>query len=54
MGLASCDLFTNEEVLTNVFLFSPTVGLEPYNDNFENLGFETSSIIYNLGDLAVI
>jgi hypothetical protein len=54
MGLASCDLFTNEEIFANVFFFTPTVGLEPYNDNFENLGFESASMIYNLGDLAVI
>jgi hypothetical protein len=54
MGLASCDLFTNEEVFTNVFFFTPTVGLEPYNDNFENLGLDSASMVYNLGDLAVI
>jgi hypothetical protein len=54
MGLASCDLFTNEEIFAKVFFFTPTVGLEPYNDNFESLGFESASMIYNLGDLAVI
>jgi hypothetical protein len=54
MGLASCDLFTNEEIWRTVFHFEPSQGMEPYNDNFDALGFETSSIIYNLGDLAII
>lgn len=54
MGLASCDLFTDEEIFKTAFNYNPTVGLDSYNDNFDSLGFGSASIVYNLGDLAVI
>ena len=54
MGLAALDLFTNDTIFTEVLCYVPTVGLDPYNEQFEELGFETSSLVYNLGDLSLI
>jgi hypothetical protein len=53
-GFASADLFTSDEFFTEVLHFYPTVGLEPYNDNFDELGFGTKSMVYNLGDISII
>ena len=54
MGLAACDLFTNEEIFQKVFLYVPTVGLEEYNESFGSLGFDTTNLFYNLGDIALV
>jgi len=52
--LASCNLFTDEAIFQQVFYFEPTLGLDPYNDSFDTLGFGSASMVYNLGDLAII
>ena len=54
MDIASGDLFTSEEMFMKWFFFNPVEGLDSYNDNFDALGFGTSNIIFNMGDLAVI
>jgi hypothetical protein len=54
MGLASCDLVTNDHVWGFLdYEPSEELTLTPYNDRFEELGFETKSMVYNLGDLAL-
>jgi hypothetical protein len=55
MGLASCDLVTNDYVFINILHYEPSEGLtlSPYNDRFEELGFDSMSMVYNLGDLAL-
>ena len=54
VDLASCDLFTDEEIFRQVFLFEPAYGLDPYDDSFDSIGFGSASIIFNMGDLAVV
>jgi hypothetical protein len=56
MGIASCDLVTNDYVFVEILYYEPTSEqtLTPYNESFEDLGFETKSMVYNLGDLALI
>jgi hypothetical protein len=33
---------------------SSELTLTPYNDSFEDLGFDSLSIVYNMGDLSVL
>jgi hypothetical protein len=56
MGLASCDFVTNDYVFVNILLYEPSeeLTLTPYNDRFEELGFDSMSMVYNLGDLSLI
>ena len=48
------DLFTNDTIFKEVLNYNPTSGLDPYNDSFNDLGFDSMSMVYNLGDLSII
>ena len=54
LDLAVLDIFTSEEIFSETFNYTPTIGLEEYGDRFTLLGYDTMSVVYNLGDLAII
>jgi hypothetical protein len=56
MGLASCDFATSDYVFNEVLFYSPqnALTLTAYNEKFNNLGFDSMSMVYNMGDLSLI
>ena len=54
MGIASAEIYTDEDFFIDNFGFDPEIGLEPYTDQFEILGFESAVFIFNMGDLNII
>ena len=54
MAIASIDMITDESVFEDTFSYLPLYGMESYDEEFANLGFETCSFVYNMGDLAIL
>ena len=54
ISIAQLDLFTDEATFSETFNYNPEDCMEEFDDRFTLLGFDTTSIIYNLGDLSII
>ena len=54
IDLASFSLLTSETMYAETFDYTPIYGMEEYNSRFGLLGYDTQSIVYNLGDLSVL
>jgi hypothetical protein len=54
LEIAQLDLFGTEALFGNTFNYEPKEGMEPFNDRFLLLKYETQSVVYNLGDVSVI
>jgi hypothetical protein len=54
IGIAQLDLITDDDLWVGTFNYEPSVGMDPFNNRFELLSYETKSIIYNLGDLSIM
>jgi hypothetical protein len=47
-------LVGTEDLFAGVFNYEPTKGMEPYNERFLMLKYESTSVVYNLGDVSLI
>ena len=54
ISIAQLDLYTNEETFSETFNFNPEDCMDEYSEKFSLLSYETTSMIYNLGDLSII
>ena len=54
ISIAQLDLFTDENTYSNTLNYNPIYGMEELNERFDLLGYDTQSMVYNLGDLSLI
>ena len=54
ISIASLDLMTDENFFSNTLDYNPQDGMVAYNERFELLGYDTTSIVYNLGDMSLL
>jgi hypothetical protein len=54
INIATLDLLTSETMFSATFDYNPMYGMSEYNDRFGLLGYDTQSVVYNLGDLSVL
>jgi hypothetical protein len=48
------DLFTSEYIYSEVLNYNPTVGMEEYGTRLPAVGYDSTSMIYNMGDTGII
>jgi hypothetical protein len=54
MNLAQMDLFTSEYTYSEILNYNPTVGMEEYGTRLPAVGYDTTSMIYNMGDTGIV
>jgi len=54
MNLAQMDLFTSEDTYSQILMYNPTVGMEEFGTRLPMVGYDTTSMVYNMGDTGVI
>jgi hypothetical protein len=54
MSIAQLDLFTSEDTYAVTLNFNPEQGMEEYNDRFTLGGYDTTSMVFNGGDMSIL
>jgi hypothetical protein len=54
MSLAQLDLITSEDTYANTLNYNPVDGMDEFRVRFTLLGYDTTSMVYNCGDLSIL